>query len=128
MARNTHQKENVLQVLRSMRGVHPTAEMVYQEVCKVIPSISKATVYRILSQSAQGERIAQLHVPDSPDRYDDLMTPHYHLLCTSCKRVVDLATPQIQQIPLPQEDASGCKITGVELTFLGVCSHCASSQ
>lgn len=128
MKRNTHQKQSVLNVLESLRGQHPTAETVYDQVSEIIPSISRATVYRILNQYAEQGTIAQLHIKESADRYDDLMDPHYHLLCTSCKRVLDLAAPNYEKIPLPQDDASGCKITGVELTFLGICPECGSKQ
>lgn len=128
MKRNTHQKQTVLNVLESMRGEHPTAETVYERVLQIIPTISRATVYRILSQYADQGTIAQLHIRESADRYDDLLEPHYHLLCTSCKRVLDLEAPRYEKIPLPQYDDSGCKITGVELTFLGICPDCGGRQ
>lgn len=128
MGRNTHQKQSILNVLSSLRGQHPTAETVYEQVSQILPSISRATVYRILNQFAEQGAIAQLHVPESADHYDDLISPHYHLLCTACKQVVDLAAPHIEKIPLPQNDVSGCKITGVELTFLGICSECGRNK
>lgn len=129
MSRNTHQKQTILNVLKLLKGQHPTAEMVYERVVsQEIPSISRATVYRILNRFAAQGVIARLRIPESADRYDDLISPHYHLLCTACKRVVDLATPHFDDIVLPQEDASGCRITGVELTFLGLCPECGEKQ
>lgn len=128
MKRNTHQKQSVLNVLKSLHGQHPTAEMVYEQLSQIIPTISRATVYRILNQFAEEGIITQLHIPESADHYEDLMTPHHHLLCNSCKQVVDLAAPYFENISLPQNDASGCKITGIELTFLGVCPKCAGAQ
>lgn len=128
MGRNTPQKQLVLNVLQSLRGQHPTAETVYERVSQSMPSISRATVYRILKQFADQGDIAQLYIPDSADRYDDLLSPHCHLLCHTCKKIVDLANPRFEKIPLPQEDASGCQITGVEITFLGICSECAAKQ
>jgi Fur family peroxide stress response transcriptional regulator len=130
MKRNTHQKQNVLNILKSLRGRHPTAETVYEQVSQNIPTISRATVYRILNQFAEQGAIAQLHVPESAVRYDDLLAPHCHLLCDSCSRVVDLPEPPYDfgKMPLSREDGSGCIITGVELLFRGVCSECAGKQ
>ncbi|GHV46859.1 transcriptional repressor [Synergistales bacterium] len=125
MGRNTHQKHSILNALESLRGQHPTAEMVYERVSQSIPSLSRATVYRVLNSFAKHGAILQLHIPESGDRYDDVTSPHYHLLCNVCKRVVDLTAPRFEEIPLPQEDVSGCQITGIELMFLGVCPECA---
>lgn len=128
MRRTTYQKQSVLKVLQSMRGRHPTVEEVYEEVAKMIPSISLATVYRIFNQNAEEGVIARLHVPDSAIRYDDLMAHHYHMLCTSCKRLFDLPPLQVQEVPVPQGVVSGHTITGVELVFRGVCSECATNK
>ncbi|GHS95315.1 transcriptional repressor [Synergistales bacterium] len=125
MGRNTHQKQSILNALASLHGQHPTAEMVYERVSQTIPSLSRATVYRVLNGFAGQGVILQIHTPESGYRYDDVTSPHYHLLCDVCKRVVDLLAPRLEKIPLPQEDVSGCRITGVELMFFGVCPDCA---
>jgi Fur family peroxide stress response transcriptional regulator len=99
--------------------------MVYEQVSQAIPSLSRATVYRVLNRFAERGIVVRLHTPESGDRYDDVTSPHYHLLCDVCKCVVDLAEPRLEKIPLPQEDVSGCRITDVELMFFGVCPKCA---
>ena len=118
MGRNTHQKQSVLNTLKSLRGLHPTAEMVYERASQTIPSLSRATVYRVLNGLTEQGVVLQLHIPESGDRYDDVISPHHHLWCNVCKRVADLVEPKFEKIPLPQEDVSGCRITGGELMFL----------
>ena len=49
--RNTIQKEIIYRTLCQM-GNHPTAAMVYSEVHRAHPTISRSTVYRVLSQMA----------------------------------------------------------------------------
>lgn len=124
MTRNTHQKQSVQNAVQALRGRHPTAETVYERVSQTIPSISRATVYRILKRMTDDGTIAHLHIPESADHYDDIVQPHHHLLCTVCKQVVDLAAPDIPEISLPADDISGCRITGVEIMFHGVCPEC----
>jgi Fe2+ or Zn2+ uptake regulation protein len=130
MERTTHQKQAVLGVMKSLRGQHPTAETVYEYVAKDIPSISKATVYRILNRFAEQGALLRIHTPMpgadllSGDHYDDTVTPHSHMMCNSCKRVIDVSVPQFENIVLPQTDSFGCRITGVEVMFVGVCREC----
>jgi Fur family peroxide stress response transcriptional regulator len=45
--RDTRQRQAILEILRHTDS-HPTADWVYDEVRKVIPNISKGTVYRNL--------------------------------------------------------------------------------
>ncbi|MDR0858242.1 MAG: transcriptional repressor [Oscillospiraceae bacterium] len=126
MERNTHQKQCILNALEELRGEHPTAEKIYETVSQTLPTISRATVYRVLNQFAGQGVLLQLHVPDSGDHYDNNTMPHSHLLCCDCKRVVDLESPQLPTFDIPSGDASGCRITGVEVLFLGQCPHCAA--
>ena len=52
MQRNTAQRKQVMDVLMSLEGEHPSAEMVYEKVHALYPTVSKATVYRILKDEA----------------------------------------------------------------------------
>lgn len=126
MTRNTHHKQSVLNALRLLHGRHPTADHVYELVSKDILSLSKATVYRILRQFSERGIVARLHIPGSADRYDDVTSPHYHLVCDACGKVIDLPV-RFEKTLLPKTDVSGCEITGVELVFRGFCPECATS-
>ncbi|MDR0935432.1 MAG: transcriptional repressor [Oscillospiraceae bacterium] len=126
MERKTHQKQSILNALYALSGTHPTAENVYEHVSLLIPTISRATVYRVLNQFAGQGTVLQLHVPDSGDHYDGNTEPHLHLLCGSCKRVTDISVPGFNPLELAQAESSGCRITGFELLFLGLCPDCAA--
>lgn len=128
MSRTTYQKQCVLKILQAMRGRHPTVEEVYEEVSKTIPSISLATVYRILNQNTEQGMIARVRVPGSAVRYDDFLSPHHHLLCNACNRLFDLPPLHLAEIPVPQGVVSGHTITGVDLVFRGICSGCAAKK
>ena len=102
--------------------------MLYNEVLKFIPTISLATVYRILNRYAREKTISSVHVPDSPTRYDDWTDPHHHLLCENCGCLFDLPPMRLQEMVMPQTTVSGHTITGVELIFRGICSECAANK
>lgn len=126
MNRTTYQKQSILKALQSMRGQHPTVDAICAEVAKNIPSISLATVYRVLNQYAEQGLVNRVHIPDSPTRYDDWLAPHHHLLCNSCKQLFDLPPLPLPELALPQDTEAGHTITGVELIFRGTCSGCAA--
>lgn len=126
MSRNTHQKQTVLRVLQTMRGQHPTAEAVFDQVARIIPSISRATVYRILGRYAEEGSVAKVHAFDSAIRYDVILSPHQHLLCDGCNRLVDLPAFEMPAPVMPRDEVAGCRITGVEMIFRGVCPECAA--
>ena len=58
---------------------HPTATELYEDVRAVNPRISKATVFRVLSQYSKNGEIRRLHIAGSDDRFDATLAPHAHL-------------------------------------------------
>ncbi|MBR2908036.1 MAG: transcriptional repressor [Clostridia bacterium] len=117
------QKEIVATTLKTMHN-HPTADAVYETVHLTYPSISKATVYRILNQMAQDGTALKVSVPDAADRFDDTCDPHYHIRCTTCGRVEDLMIPLYDLPNIPRENACGFRVTGCSLLFRGLCPSC----
>ena len=121
------QKEIVSHTLKTMHN-HPTADSVYETVHLTYPSISKATVYRILNQMAQDGTALKVSVPNAADRFDDTSSPHYHVRCTDCGRVEDLAIPLYSMPEIPPEDACGFRVTGCSLLFEGLCPACEGTS
>ena len=117
------QKEIVATTLKTMHN-HPTADAVYETVHLTYPSISIATVYRILNQMAQDGTALKVSVPDAADRFDDTCDPHYHIRCTTCGRVEDLMIPLYDLPNIPRENACGFRVTGCSLLFRGLCPSC----
>lgn len=107
---------------------HPTADWIHQQLLPSYPDLSLATVYRNLAQMKEAGVIQSVGVVSGQERFDAVVEPHTHFVCTSCSRVQDL-----QMVVLPAElvnaaeEASGCKITGTSLRFTGLCPRCRKS-
>ena len=117
------QKEIILDSLCSMAN-HPTAENVYDFVHGKYPSISRATVYRVLNQLAEKGTILKISISNGADRFDHLAFPHYHMRCSCCGRVFDMPPLELN---IPQTYFSSCaqySITGYTLQFSGICPEC----
>lgn len=119
--RNTHQKDVVMQVFKSLTN-HPTAEMVCAEVAKIDPSIGRATVYRILNSYVSNGTAIKVPVYDGADRYDITVMPHSHAKCRKCGQVIDVSTSGA----LPEvNETDGFLIESMAVLYYGVCRACS---
>lgn len=124
MKRNTHQQNMVLDTILKLKGMHPSADTVYEQVKLSISTISRATVYRILNQLADEGIMQRIHISATADRYDCRLEHHYHMRCNKCGQVVDIDVP-VMEDPFDQiSQPAGCKITGHEIVFFGFCPDC----
>lgn len=83
------QRSLILDILKNTK-VHPTADWVYQEAKKKMPSIGIATVYRNLNALVELGECRRLTGGDGQDRFDGLTSRHYHMKCKKCGSLMDL--------------------------------------
>ncbi len=123
MQRDTRQRTAILSVLRNT-NTHPTADWIYDEARKVIPNISKGTVYRNLKVLQKAGQIAELKMGGSVSRYEGTLDNHYHFRCQQCGRVLDLDEP-VRDIFNDEVAANtGFKVLYHQLEFRGLCDKC----
>jgi Fur family peroxide stress response transcriptional regulator len=121
--RDTKQREAILNVLHGANS-HPTADWVYDEVRKVIPNISKGTVYRNLKILREDGKISELNLSGTVSRYEGNQKNHYHFRCEKCGRVFDLDEPVNNELDEKISKRSGFKVSYHQLEFRGLCKDC----
>ena len=119
--RNTLQKTLVYETVCAMHN-HPTAQEIYEEVHRMHPSVSRATVYRILGALAEQHKILKIAHPDGADHFDFNTGAHTHFLCRECQRISDVHTAP-PQIPLPPM-TDDYTVEGYFLLYSGICHAC----
>ena len=124
--RQTKQKQIIYDALKTLN--HPTATEVYGYVHETHPTVSRATVFRVLGGFASNGRALELRVAGEEIRYDYNVYPHYHAHCTHCGRVADVEMPNFQQEVLGVKAESGFEISGYSIEFFGVCADCKISS
>ena len=82
------QRELILKTVLENR-IHPTADMVFSLLKPEYPSLSLATVYRNLNLLAENGLLVRIPVPGGADHFDGTLSPHYHMICEKCDRMVD---------------------------------------
>ena len=122
--RNTYQKTLIKEIVLNSCA-HPSADAVYDKVKENCPNVSKATVYRVLSDLADKGEVFRVKVLDGPDRFDKTLHKHYHVKCSVCGKVVDTGYACNETIEEIAEKDCEFKITGHEIIFEGICPDCA---
>jgi len=120
--RMTPQRMAILKYLEGNKK-HPSAEDIYKAVSKKFPTMSFATVYNTLSALKRRGSLLELTIDPNKKRFDPGTSPHHHLICINCKRILDV---QINY-PLTLSD-SDFEIIGNHIEFYGICPKCKGKQ
>ena len=116
----TRQRRAVYHYLRG-NGLHPTVNQVWEAVRKVIPSTTRESVFRILTEMAEFGEIARMDKIYNA-RFDSRVSEHGHVICQRCGKVVDFdltaPLPPVPEFP---------GFTGLhrEYRLYGLCTECA---
>lgn len=89
MKRNTIQRQLVIAAVRFLAD-HPTADEVYERITMEYPDISKGTVYRNLNSLVESGLLNKVSVPSGADRFDHMLTKHYHIKCSHCGKFMNV--------------------------------------
>ena len=125
--RMTKQRGVILEEIK-MTDSHPTADEIYENVRKRLPSISLGTVYRNLDILASCGMIRKLDPGRTQMRFDGNLSEHNHLTCLRCGRIEDLSF-EVSNDPLENLEKLLGNLTkygifGHKLEFIGLCSDC----
>mgnify|MGYP000849550922 CR=1 FL=1 len=124
MRRNTIQRQLVYTAVQNSKS-HPTADEIYNTIKESYPDISLATVYRNLNLLAQDSEIRKISVPDSADRFDHTVKPHYHIKCTCCGRFEDIVTRYMDQLDSAVAEDTSYLVESHDIVFQGLCPRCS---
>jgi len=103
---------------------HPSPDMIYQSVLPDFPTISFATVYKILETFEQNGIISKVTSLHNTLRYDPLKERHHHIICVKCKRIIDLKSKELDELPIPTEVKKGNQLIDFSVHFNVICSEC----
>ena len=120
--RQTKQKAVIYEALKTLD--HPTATEVYTSLQENHPTISRATVFRVLGGFTQNGRALELRLAGTDVRYDYNVAPHFHVHCKGCGRVADVFLPELLGIGEEVKSACGFTIEGCTVEFFGRCESC----
>ena len=121
--RLTHQRLEIFRTLLADRE-HPSAEKLYAQLRRKLPTISLDTVYRNLHTMEEHGLVQRVFTENSQARFEARREPHHHLLCRRCGLIMDVAWKAFDQLDLPEMASHWGLVESRQATLRGVCQSC----
>jgi Fur family peroxide stress response transcriptional regulator len=126
--RLTPQRVALLRLLAADEG-HSSASQLHQQLKAQFPTTSLATVYKTLSTLKEIDEVLELGFSNDDNRYDGARPfPHPHLICTNCRKIMDVDAHLARTLVTEVAAASGYQIASHRLDFYGLCPECQNSN
>lgn len=125
--RHSQQRDALLAML-ARRKDHPTARELHAEVCRRLPHVSLATVYRNLELFVQQGLAVKLQVPGGEARFDGKRGHHGHVRCVKCGRIADIPARRLPLRASPVRKVAGFRILEIHVDLRGLCPECGREQ
>lgn len=125
--RMTHQRLEIFAELAKAKD-HPSAEMVFERVRERMPTVSLDTVYRTLTTFEELGLVLRLQVFADQARFDAVTEPHHHLVCDSCKAIVDFNWSVFEGADLPAQAEEWGSIARKQVVLRGLCRTCLKQR
>lgn len=116
----SYQRLRVLEYL-IQNQCHPTIDLIFTDLQKDIPTLSKTTVYNTLKILIEAGLVRVITIEDNKTRYDILTENHGHFKCESCSEINNFS---IDIDLFISKDLNGFKINDKNVYFKGVCAKC----
>lgn len=122
---NYSRKRQAIYELLLATKEHPSAEWIYNSLKPDYPDLSLGTVYRNLKLLEENGAVKSVAVVDGRERYDALMSPHSHFVCSKCGKVIDVFFKnEISDIAANLQINGAKKIDSFSLIYYGICDNC----
>lgn len=118
------QRIKILELLNTKKE-HMNVNMIYEELLNTIPTISKTTVYNTLKAFVEKGIIQCLTIVPEEMRFDINTTPHHHLFCKKCGKVLDI---NVHCQYADTMEIEGHMIEEIHGYFKGICKDCLISE
>lgn len=117
------QRELIEQTVKTNK-IHPTADAIYSILKPLHPNLSLGTVYRNLNTLVEIGSLRKLSIPNASDRFDGELHEHYHVICTTCKKIFDVTLSLNDNLDQIIKEKTGVCTTSHDLIIHGVCASC----
>ncbi len=124
----TFQRQVIYEAVVDSHG-HPTPELIYEQVRQRIPSISLGTIYKNVKTFLDSGVLKEVTLHHGSLRLESNMTPHHHLVCSSCKSIFDIEESAVEPVQLPKTKLPvGFSIKQCRVEFVGLCKSCQTAN
>jgi len=128
----TEQRLAIFAALAASRE-HPSAEQIFLAVRHKLPNISLATVYKNLEALRAAGAASDVTTLHEQGRYEAALPgtgagrPHHHLVCVSCKKVIDVHDARFDALRVSPRVTQGFEVRAVRVQVEGICPDCKAA-
>jgi len=119
----TPQRVEVYKTLIQTRE-HPSAEMVFRKIRKVLPNISLDTVNRTLLTLSEIGAAFIVEGTGDAKRFDANLRSHQHFKCQKCKKIFDFYHEPFDKIEVPANIKRKFTVLRKTVYLEGICDKC----
>jgi Fur family peroxide stress response transcriptional regulator len=101
--------------------IHPNVDMIYRDLVKKIPTLSKTTVYNTLKLFQSKGLVSVITIEENEARYDIRTHLHGHFKCLNCGKIFDFDIEELKFDPMIEKEN---KIIDQQLYIKGYCKEC----
>ena len=119
----TFQRTNILSVVE--KNGHMSIEAIYDEVSKIHPSLSLATIYKNIVLMVEKGVVVEVPIAGKKSKYELSKADHIHLICTECGDVEDKPCAEAtDKLFYELTDKEHFTLNKRQVNLYGVCSAC----
>ncbi len=123
----TPQRIAVYDLLKGTKE-HPSADMLYNKLQPLYPTMSLATVYKSLEVFKELGLVQELNVGEDKFRYDANARQHPHITCSCCGKVEDVDDEMFFDLLEQVSQKTGYELVNQKLYFFGYCPQCQKNK
>ena len=123
----THQRLQIYHVLLQS-AEHPSAEALYKELVRKMPTLSLDTVYRTLATFEELGLVKRVETIGSQARFEAKIEQHHHFFCDGCGQLKDFIWPSFDAMGLPEELQEVGQVREKNVVLHGLCRQCLNSE
>ena len=119
----TFQRMNILDVVK--KNGHMSIEAIYDEVFKIHPSLSLATIYKNIILMVEKGVVVEVPIAGKKPKYELAKEDHIHLVCTECGDVEDKpCMVETDKVLHALTDQEHFVLNKRQINLYGVCENC----
>ena len=119
----TPQRLMIFKILENNTS-HPSAEEIFKRVKKIYPTVSFTTIYKTLETLKDIGEVQELIIDEDRKHYDPNTEAHHHIICSNCKKILDVFEDFSPHIKLPDNLKKDYTVSGFQISFHGICKDC----
>ena len=107
---------------------HPSADIVYKAIHRILPNISFDTVNRTVTTFAEIGLLRVVEGYGEPKRFDPHTEQHHHFRCVTCNRILDFDDASYDQLSIPQDIEKAFTVLNKRVVIEGICDRCGQRK